>query len=1119
MLLAVCAFSAHGQGEVPVNFYTGTPNIEIPIINLVSHDLSDAISLTYDARGVRPRESEGDFGLSWSLNYGGSISREVRGLPDDFIGTGSDLRRGWLSIGAGTSAYLNAHVAALSNTSDLSASTCNDESADFNQINGYGYNNDTEPDIFRYSIGGISGSFVFDNTAGAPVIRLIPYQDISVTPNFQSGRIVSFTIADNKGVSYTFGQSLYIERHTESLNLESTVEFLKTNYELYAKATHADAVVSYYGTWYLSNTKSPSGDQISYSYTTATVPAQSPDVVRVSLWDNGSTQNSFNLFGLYQDYLTTTTICQPSTITTTAGPRIRFKATNGLITNIYVMDKRGGTNYTTIDTLKQFDITYSTTSGRALISKIQEHSENVSYPPYKFQYVPGGIASTTSTSVDFWGYFNAVFNPSMVPKMYVYPDLAASEYFRIEPIPGYSGRSLTLPGADRTVSPKYINIGALQSIDYPWGGYTSLVFEANQYYDSIAGQNFYGGGLRIKSISYHDGVNPDVSISKTFDYTDSLGRSTGRLVYKPQFAMESWKYKDPESSAEITAANGSSDWTYFTVRTDHNLAPEEFTQGSPVGYKEVKVYRPGSGYARYEYDIRAPYGITTALPYEATQNKFARGSSCIDMRNGASAVGYNTFPYAPNPIFDYERGLVKRKRDYDEQGNMIQDEKHRYQYVFRSGSAPITVWGLKFEKYPNTDENVFFFAKYGLLTDVAKVPAKDIFITYAGAQSTTRSVEYFYESTAHKLLNRIKTTTPEGVVYQTYNRYPLDYGTIPAGADKPAKLIGALQTGRNGQVIETYQTITRPGATELVTAGSVQQFDDFGTSGKVLLQNTYVWSAGTPKPLSVFTKSTIDPTTQKFTPDGNYKMTSTILAYDAYDKPRLWQDRDRQKTAIIWAYGTSVPALQIQNADPETVAFSDFETTTTVSFDQACSVCDPFSQVNTRSSNSGLWAANPLETNLSKTLTKGNGDYRFSGWWNKSVDKLIITITIKSTDKTVSYYTNTFDILRTNGTTGYQYFEKSIPMSNVPSTFYMQVDFSPVTPTQFLRTPEVDNVWFGPSQATYRYNTYSFPHGIQSTGSNQTLLSTVYDDLGRTKYIRDKDMNIIQRKTYQFNNN
>jgi len=1108
MLLAVCAFAARGQGEVPVNFYTGTPKIEIPIVNLVSHDLSDAISLTYDARGVRPRESGGDFGLSWGLNYGGSISREVRGLPDDFIGTGADLRRGWFSTGAGSSTYVNADVADLSNTSDLSASTCSDETDDFNRINGYGYNNDTEPDIFRYTIGNLSGSFVFDNTGGKPIIRLIPYQDITITPRFDNGRIITFTITDNKGISHTFGQPLYIDRYTESRNLESTVEFLKTNYELYAKSTHADAVVSYIGTWYISNTKSPSGDQISYFYREVTVPAQAPDIVNISVWDNGSTQDAYNVFKLYNDYRISTTLCQPHSITTTAGPGIRFKATNGLITNIYVTEKRGGSNYTTTDTVKQFDITYG--SG-PIISKIQERSGTLSHPPYQFQYIGGTSTSPSSTSVDFWGYSNANTNPNLVPKMYVYPDLATSERFRLEPIPGYSGRSFTLPGADRTVNPEYIKSGALQSIDYPWGGHTSLVFEANQYYDSITGQNLYGGGLRIQSISYHDGVNLDVSISKTFDYTDSLGRSTGRLVYKPQFAIESWKYKDPESSEEITTANGNGDWAYFTVRTDHNLAPEEFTQGSSVGYREVKVYRPGSGYARYEYDIRAPYGITTALPYEATQNKFARGTSCIDMHNGTNAAGYNTFPYAPNPIFDYERGLVKRKRDYDEQGNLIQEEKHKYQYVFKSGNAPVKVWGLKFEKYPNTDENVFFFAKYGMLTDVAKVPAKDLFIIYASGQSITRATEYFYESTAHRLLTRTRNTTPENVVYQTYNRYPRDYGTIPTGADKPSVLIDSLQDKRNGLVMETYQTITRPGVAEMVISGATAQFDDFGISGKVLLQNTYAWSSASPKALSVFTRSYVDQITKKFTIDGSYKITSTILAYDAFDKPKLSQGRDRQKTATVWAYGASVPALQVRNADLETFAFSDFETKTSVAFDTTCTNCDPFSEIMLRGGNSGLWAINPTETTLFKTLAKGAGNYRLAGW-NKYSTGVRGHVKIKSIDKATTYYDQAFDVT-SSPKPGYQYFENIIPMTNVPDLFYVEISFFPLSGTEI---PEVDNVWFGPAQANYQFNTYTFPYGVQTTGSNQMLQSTIYDEIGRVKYIRDKDLNVIQRKTYQF---
>ena len=150
------------QGEIPVNLYTGTPNIEIPIWNLTHKDLSEPISLVYNAKGVKLQESNSRFGISWDVRAGGSITREVRGLPDDFKGSGTDRRRGWLYQKYNTSGYLNGYVASATNTSDLSAATCLDENQDNDNINwfvdGSGlYDNDSEPDLFYYNVGGASG--------------------------------------------------------------------------------------------------------------------------------------------------------------------------------------------------------------------------------------------------------------------------------------------------------------------------------------------------------------------------------------------------------------------------------------------------------------------------------------------------------------------------------------------------------------------------------------------------------------------------------------------------------------------------------------------------------------------------------------------------------------------------------------------------------------------------------------------------------------------------------------------------------------------------------------------------------------------------------------------------
>src|SRR5690606_31162060 len=112
-------------------------------------------------------------GVGWDLVAGGSISRVVKGLPDDYSGSGSDLRKGWFYNNIATD------ISNFSNTADLIAGgSCSDETTAFNALSSYNYTVDTEPDIFHYNVAGLSGAFVFDQDLN---IRLIPYRDITIT--------------------------------------------------------------------------------------------------------------------------------------------------------------------------------------------------------------------------------------------------------------------------------------------------------------------------------------------------------------------------------------------------------------------------------------------------------------------------------------------------------------------------------------------------------------------------------------------------------------------------------------------------------------------------------------------------------------------------------------------------------------------------------------------------------------------------------------------------------------------------------------------------------------------------------------------------------------------------
>jgi hypothetical protein len=65
--------------------YTGIPDVSIPLFNSSTHskDINLDIALRYHPAGIAADEKASDLGLGWSLFAGGTISRTVRGLPDE----------------------------------------------------------------------------------------------------------------------------------------------------------------------------------------------------------------------------------------------------------------------------------------------------------------------------------------------------------------------------------------------------------------------------------------------------------------------------------------------------------------------------------------------------------------------------------------------------------------------------------------------------------------------------------------------------------------------------------------------------------------------------------------------------------------------------------------------------------------------------------------------------------------------------------------------------------------------------------------------------------------------------------------------------------------------------
>lgn len=95
--------SAGGDG-LDVDKYTGRLLVNIPLTQLAGKNYTVPVSLNYTGGGgIRHQEYAGSTGLGWQLVAGGSISRVVRGIPDEHP-------RGYLGSGQHGKAIRNAVV-------------------------------------------------------------------------------------------------------------------------------------------------------------------------------------------------------------------------------------------------------------------------------------------------------------------------------------------------------------------------------------------------------------------------------------------------------------------------------------------------------------------------------------------------------------------------------------------------------------------------------------------------------------------------------------------------------------------------------------------------------------------------------------------------------------------------------------------------------------------------------------------------------------------------------------------------------------------------------------------------------------------------------------------------
>jgi len=438
---------------------------------LAGSQLKTEVSLHYSSSGIKVDEIASRAGMGWVLTSGGVINRSIMGVADEL----ADER------------YLPPYETGTFRQFFDAIKTMADNS---NGNHGY----DGQPDIFTYSFGGYSGKFLFDSLMN---VVLIPHNNLKVEKNFSDSNC-NFKITTPEGVKYYFGGT----NATEKSKRGSTCG---KNFDGYLPTA-----------WYLTKVEHPYGDWISYAYTGLSFE-----------YDNGRSQTNYASMtpgGEPTGEVGNGCFKEAGGIGPGGGCAITCQTPNATNCVNYVdVNSKLLLSIGTSKGILYFSYTSRNDCDDKLISHIDYYDRvrnslmysyyltyayygSTNHIPYltqltktsvegavgsnihQFQYYsPGSRPARLSYSQDHWGFYNGIFNTTLLP-----PPQDTSIAWKFATCT-----------ANRSGNFEYAVMGMLSKVVYPTGGFDSLVYESNDPYDSAV--NKTAGGVRVKRVITSDG--------------------------------------------------------------------------------------------------------------------------------------------------------------------------------------------------------------------------------------------------------------------------------------------------------------------------------------------------------------------------------------------------------------------------------------------------------------------------------------------------------------------------------------------------------------------------------------------------------------------------------------
>lgn len=796
-------------GQVPVSYYTGVPDISVPLHEIKVGKFSMPITASYHVRSVKPNQTPGPLGLGWNLIAGGYITRNVRGYCDEYLDK------------EGTP------IGFFSYTSKLNETSTNYSKFDGFTEDFFTWNKKTYElcaDEFSFDFCGYQGNFYLNKDGGWSVVSdydikvefdsingFASLNDLKTrfmgwshwSKNGASRRyFCKFTLITPDGCRYEFGGINAIEFSIDYYD--------RNNSNLYATS------------WRLTKIITPDKRIINIDY----LGYQTCELQYIPRFsqrgeypmNNGSSWDSFWLGddqgGVYDahPYKTgrlgyTGNLIFPVRITkiTTPNEIIEFLYTRDIgfgqmfawdalywdttgwkmndifkcqtddpanqflaLTSVAKLDSENETRNAIAAWLEYYYLTNIT---------IQPKNRNSLPIDYTFTYKKNkrrkltGIVKqdfatnndagtksgiyTTGTQEYHFGYNTT----QALPEKFIVGKTDSWGYYHgdnnvlSQPF-NESDLQLVQPVTSATKAE------VLTEIQYPTGGRSLLEYEQNTYsyiVDSahtVVHKSGYAGGLRISKITNLDRDN-HISGTKRFYYSQTkTSTSSGILRAIPIMSI---RY-----TARIRYNSSSGDVFYCCEQKSYSgYYPPVTNMNSPdVGYSWVieESLDPDNnplGYVRYHFSN-----------YDTDINGHQHLDSPAIYSHGV-AVNSSLASFTSNSL---ERGKLLSKEYYDSNGNMMRKEKTNY---LRTQHAPLLT------AYQNTIMfNVNVYANLGWLTYTHTASYLPVSVTETIRSTNGQTVEYrtkTFEYNTHKMLSRETCSMSDGTEEVTTYKYPFDY--------------------------------------------------------------------------------------------------------------------------------------------------------------------------------------------------------------------------------------------------------------------------------------------------------------------------------------------------------